>query len=74
MSSNPSTEQLAAQVPTIQRPTRAIQKKFSGKNQEVVKVVVFKGANGKEAVIRAVTMDLLFNNIKSLVVKTASKC
>ena len=35
--------------------------------------MVFKGANGKEAVIRAVTYDLLFNNMKSIVMKTASK-
>ena len=35
--------------------------------------MVFKGASGKAAVIRAVTYDLLFNNMKSIVTKTASK-
>ena len=35
--------------------------------------MVFKGATDKAAVIRAVTYDLLFNNMKSIVVKTASE-
>ena len=105
MCANPSEHQLRAEVPTTQRPTRAIQNKFAGpeKNREVVKVtpvphssspysnsttyihicisihlytqqvMVFKGANGKGAVIRAITYDLLFNNMKSIVMKTASK-
>ena len=35
--------------------------------------MVFKGAKNKAAVIRAVTYDLLFNNMKSIVTKTAGK-
>ena len=37
MCANPSDEQLQAEVPTAQRPTRSIQSKFAGpkKNQEV---------------------------------------
>ena len=34
---------------------------------------MFKGAECKEAVIRCITYDLLFNNMKSIVVKTSSK-
>ena len=105
MCANPTENQLQAEAPVQQRPTRAIQTKFAGpqKDQEVVKVIsplpplsqthtiidthacihiyshciqvmVFKGASGKEAVIRAITYDLLFNNMKSIVVNTASKC
>ena len=76
MCANPTEEQLKVEAPTMQRPTRAVQKRFAGarENQEVVKVMVFKGATGKAAVIRAVTYDLLFNNMKSIVMKTASKC
>ena len=48
-----------------------MQNRYGKKNQEVVKVMVFKGASGKPAVIRAMTYDLLFNNMKSIVVKTA---
>ena len=75
MCANPTDEQLKAEAPVMQRPTRALQKRFAGpsENQEVVKVMVFKGASGKAAVIRAVTYDLLFNNMKSIVMKTASK-
>ena len=74
MCTNPTEEQLEAEVPELQRPTRADRKRFAGvnKNQEVVQVVVFKGASGKSAVIRKVTHDLLYNNMKSIVVKTAS--
>ena len=99
MCANPTEEQLVAERPTVQRATRAIQKKFGGpkNNQQVVKVIyphtltphthmhsrtythvhntqvmVFKGADNKAAVIRAATYDLLFNNMKSLVVRTAS--
>ena len=68
---NPTEEQLQAEKPTIQRPTRGIQRKYAEKNSEVVKVVVFKGASGKSAVIRAMTYDLLFNNMKSIVEKTS---
>ena len=39
----------------------------------MVKVVVFKGATGKKAVIRAMTYDLLFNNMKSIVEKTSGR-
>ena len=35
--------------------------------------MVFKGATDKAAVIRSVTYDLLFNNMKSIVTKTAGK-
>jgi len=35
--------------------------------------MVFKGSDNKAAVIRAATYDLLFNNMKSIVVRTASK-
>lgn len=35
--------------------------------------MVFKGAECKEAVIRCITYDLLFNNMKSIVVKTSSQ-
>ena len=40
MCANPSEQQLEAEAPTMQRPTRAIQNKFAGpqKNREVVKV------------------------------------
>ena len=36
--------------------------------------MVFEGATSKEAVIRCITYDLLFNNMKSIVVKTSNKC
>ena len=73
MCANPTEEQLQAEVPTLQRPTRSIQGKYAGvnKNREVVKVMVFKGAGDKAAVIRAATYDLLFNNMKSIVTRTA---
>ena len=73
MCADPTAEQLQAEVPTTQRPTRSIQAKYAGvnKNREVVKVMVFKGACDKAAVIRAATYDLLFNNMKSIVTKTA---
>ena len=61
---------MEAEVPTVQRSTRGASK-YVGKNEEVVKVMVFKGASGKAAVIRAMTYDLLFNNMKSIVTKTA---
>ena len=35
--------------------------------------MVFKGATDKAAVIRSVTYDLLFNNMKSIVTQTAGK-
>ena len=73
MCAKPSEEQLKVEVPTTQRPTRATQQKYAAKNNEVVKVVVFKGASGKPAVIRAVTYDLLFNNMKSIVTKTSGE-
>ena len=74
MCANPTEEQLVAEVPKLQRPTRGDKKRFAGidKNQEVVQVVVFKGASGKPAVIRKITHDLLYNNMKSIVVRTAS--
>ena len=73
MCAKPTETQLKAEVPTESRPTRAIQKRYQGpdKNREVVKVMVFKGACDKAAVIRAATYDLLFNNMKSIVTKTA---
>ena len=41
MCANPSDEQLKAEKPTMQRPTRALQKRFGGpkKNNDVVKVI-----------------------------------
>ena len=68
---NPTAEQLKAEKPVLQRPTRALERKYAAKNQQVEKVMVFKGANGKAAVIRAMTYDLLFNNMKSIVTNTA---
>ena len=68
---NSSAAQLQAEKPVSQRSTRSIQNRYAKKNEEVVKVMVFKGASGKAAVIRAATYDLLFNNMKSIVVKTA---
>ena len=70
---NPSEAQLRAERPVLQRPTRGTQNKYARKGEEVVKVMVFKGAAGKAAVIRAATYDLLFNNMKSIVVKTAGE-
>ena len=70
---NPTEAQLRAEKPVLQRPTRGTQAKYARKGEEVVKVMVFKGADGKAAVIRAMTYDLLFNNMKSIVVKTASQ-
>ena len=67
---NPSEEQLKAENPTVQRTTRGASKHVRA-NQEVVKVMVFKVAFDKPAVIRSMTYDLLFNNMKSIVAKTA---
>lgn len=67
---NPAKEQLQAEKPDIQRTTRGASKHVRP-GQEVVKVMVFKGASGKPAIIRAMTYDLLFNNMKSIVEKTA---
>ena len=50
---NPSEAQLRAEKPVLQRPTRGTQNKYARKGEEVVKVMVFKGAAGKAAVIRA---------------------